>query len=275
MKPAHRSLGSLLRFLPAALPLFLAVSPLAAHDFWIEPSTLEPAPGSRVGVRLRVGENFAGDPVPRDPARVVRFATIGPGGETPIQGVPGGEPAGYAAIGPAGTYLLVFDSNRASVDLEAQKFEDYLKLEGLEKISDLRKKRGESAKPSHEVYSRKVKSLLIAGGEPGPGFDRVLGLDLELIPEKNPSTLKPGEALPVRLLFRGKPLAGALVVAHPRSKPIEGALRQRTDAEGRVRFHLPPGEVWLVKSVNMIEAPKDANADWESFWASLTFRGPK
>ncbi|HEV7672364.1 MAG TPA: DUF4198 domain-containing protein [Thermoanaerobaculia bacterium] len=257
--------------------LLLAALPVAAHDFWIEPTALTPAPGAQLGVRLRVGENFVGDPVPRDPARIERFAIVGPNGEKPVPGVRGGEPAGYATVGPAGIYQIVYDSNRASVSLEPKKFEDYLRLEGLERIIELRKKHSESDKPSREVYSRCVKALLAVGGTSGTGFDKALGLELELIAEKNPFEIEPGGDLPVRLLYRGKPLAGALVVALPHSQPETGALNARTDAQGRVRFKLPAGpagaEIWLIKAVHMIEAPKDAqDADWESFWASLVFR---
>ena len=48
-------------------------------------------------------------------------------------------------------------------------------------------------------------------------------------------------------------------------------LTARTDNDGRVRFRLPPGGMWLVKAVHMVPAPAGANADWASFWASLTF----
>jgi uncharacterized GH25 family protein len=254
----------------------MASLPSRAHDFWIEPSSLEPTPNSRVAVRLRVGEQFAGDPVPRNPERIVRFDCVGPNGQTPILGRAGGDPAGTAVVAGSGTYLLAFQSNRATVELDAEKFEQYLALEGLERISALRKERGQSRQPSREVYSRNAKSLLAVGGGADAGFDRVLGLPFELIPEKNPSAIKAGEALPLRLLFRGRPIAGVLVVAVPRSNPKNGAVGARTDAEGRVRLSLPPNDVWLVKAVHMIEAPKDApNADWESFWTSLTFRGPR
>ncbi len=261
----------------ALVLLLLAALPATPHDFWIEPTALEPAPGAQVGVRLRVGEAFVGDPVPRNPGRIERFTIIGPNGEKPVVGVAGGEPAGYASVGPAGIYQIVYDSNRASVSLEAKKFEDYLRLEGLERILDLRQKRGLGAVPSREVYSRSAKALLSVGGSSSTGFDRPVGLELELIAEKNPFEIKPGGKLPIRLLYRGQPLAGALVIAMPHSQAEAGALRARTDAQGRVRFKLPPapagGEIWLVKAVHMIEAPKDAkDADWESFWASLVFR---
>ena len=45
----------------------------------------------------------------------------------------------------------------------------------------------------------------------------------------------------------------------------------RTDAEGRARLVLPHADVWLLSVVHMIPAPAGAKADWESFWASLSF----
>jgi hypothetical protein len=38
-----------------------------------------------------------------------------------------------------------------------------------------------------------------------------------------------------------------------------------------VRFRFKHGGMWLVKAVHMVPAPKAANADWASYWASLTF----
>ncbi len=273
----HPSLQS---FRPFALGLLLTAIPAAGHDFWIEPASLAPAPGAQVAIRLRVGEHFVGDPVPRDPERIERFSIIGPNGEKPVPGVRGGEPAGFATLGPAGVYQIVYDSNRASVSLDPQKFADYLRLEGLESILDLRQKRKLSEVPSREVYSRCVKALLGVGGTAGTGFDQPVGMELELIAEKNPLETEPGEETPFRLLYRGKPLAGALVVALPHSQPDAGELKVRTDSQGRARFKLPAGpaggEIWLIKAVHMIAAPPDAkDADWESFWASLVFRAAR
>ncbi len=48
----------------------------------------------------------------------------------------------------------------------------------------------------------------------------------------------------------------------------------RTDVHGRVRLPLGGAGVWMVKAVHMIPAPPGSGADWESFWASLTFALP-
>ena len=259
------------------LLVLIACAPLAlAHDFWIEPSAFTPAPGQRVAVRLRVGEHFRGDPVPRLPERIERFAAVGPAGEEPVPGVPGGEPAGIVALGKPGLHLLVYDSDRSSVELAGEDFEKYLREEGLEAVSALRARRGQTGAPVKEVYSRCAKSLVAVGNGSGPGFDRhdrIVGLPLELVPEANPYTLKKGGELPVRLYYGGKPLAGAQVMALQKDRP-EPRLSARSDAQGRVRLRLDRPGVWLVKAVHMVPAPKAAGADWESFWASLTFEVP-
>lgn len=258
----------------AALCLSLGPSAaLRAHDFWIEPSAFAPAPGQRITVRLRVGQSFHGDPVPRDPALIERFDTVGASGALPVIGIAGREPAGYAAFAAPGLYWIVYGSTPSKVELAAPKFEEYLALEGLETISALRAKRGQSGAGVKERFSRCAKAAIRVGGG-GPGFNSVQGLTLELVPDVDPTGLKPGDELPLRLLYRGKPLAGALVVALPRDRP-DGKVSARSDAKGRVKLRLERGGDWLVKAVHMIPAPADSGVDWESFWASLTFATPK
>ena len=257
----------------AAVVLFFAAAPLLAHDFWLEPSTFRPEVGATVGLALRVGEGFRGDPVPRTPGRILRFVLVSPHRETSVEGVPGHDPAGVARISEPGLHIVGYRSNSSIVELDAEKFEQYLKEEGLETIIAARARRGESGKPSREVYSRCAKALLAAGDAGKTGHDRELGLTLELVPEKNPYTYRSGGPFPVRLRYRDKSLEGALVVALNRGAP-EKRLSARTDAEGRVSFALARPGAWLVKAVHMVPAPADSGADWESLWASLTFEVP-
>jgi uncharacterized GH25 family protein len=263
-------------YLAALITLFgaLFASGVRAHDFWIDPSSFRPSPGQRVTVRLRVGQHFRGDPVPRDPALLQRFVVVGPGGETPVPGVPGSDPAGFVTLTSPGLSTITYASGRSPVALDAAKFETYLAEEGLDTVSALRAKKGQTAAPVKEVFSRCAKAYLAVGGVGGPGYDRVLGLTLELVSEKDPTALAGSSELPVRLLYLGKPLAGALVTAFTRDKP-DAKVTARTDATGRARLRLDrPGD-WLVKAVHMIPAPAVTGADWESFWASLTFQVAK
>jgi uncharacterized GH25 family protein len=250
--------------------LLLAAS-ASAHDFWIEPSTFRPAAGSAVTASLRVGQQVHGDPVPRMPPLVERFVLRGAAGESPVIGRPGSDPAGIARINEGGLHWLGYQSNAYPVTLDGAKFESYLKDEGLERVVALRAKKGQSAVPGRERFYRCAKALLETPGAATKGvFDAPLGFTLELVPRRNPYTMKQGGELPLSLTFRGKPIAGILVVAMNKEHP-EQAVRARTDAKGRVALRLAQPGFWLVKAVHMDAAPADSGVDWESWWASLTF----
>ena len=207
--------------------------------------------------------------------KIVKFVTVSSSGaETPAGGIPGRDPAGRARIGTPGYVVAGYRSSPSYLELPPDKFEAYLKEEGLESVIEARARKGDSQKPSKEIYSRCAKAVLDAGGGGTTGFGTVLGFRLELIPDTGPKKLTPaGGALKVRLLYEGKPLAGALVFALNRDEP-EKRLSARTDGAGRVRFDLPRAGVWLVKAVHMVPAPAESGAEWESLWASLTFVVP-
>jgi uncharacterized GH25 family protein len=263
-----------LRGLWSALAFVLAAEAAAAHDFWIEPSTFRPAPGEEFTVALRVGEHFRGEPVPRDERRIKKFFLVENRGESPIPGLPGSDPAGFAKSDGPGVIAIGYRSDRSPVTLEAAKFEKYLTDEGLEAVIAERARRGESEKPGREVFSRSVKSIVVSGPR-RRDYDRTLGLDFEIVVKSDPAAWKPGGNPPMRfqVLSDGKPLAGALVKAISRDDS-EKTVTARSGRSGEVSLVLPRKGVWLVEAVRMTRAPKDVDADWESVWASVTFEIP-
>ena len=264
--------SSMFRRLGVAVVAVIALSraPLFAHDLWIEPTTFSPEPGQIVGVRLRVGQDLLGDPLPRDPALVNQFVVEDAAGRQPVYGRDGADPAGLLRVAMPGLLVIGYRSNPSAAELAADKFNQYVKEEGLDAVAALRARRNETGASAHELFSRCAKSLVLSGSPSEAQGDRLLGFTLELVAERNPYAIRAGEDLPVRLTYEERPLAGALVVAMNRLHPAE-KLAARTDNAGRVRFRLRPGGMWLVKAVHMVPAPAGANAQWVSFWASLTF----
>jgi uncharacterized GH25 family protein len=255
---------------PASPLLILAVSPLLAHDMWIEPMTFSPNPGEVVGVKLRVGQDLLGDPLPRSAALFKEFFVEDATGRKDLVGREGGNPAGFLRVAAPGLMVVGYRSNPSSVELEAEKFNQYLKEEGLDAIIALRASRNQTSAKTHELFSRCAKSLIFSGSSAETQSDRALGFTLELVAERNPYALRAGEDLPVRLTYENRPLAGALVVAMNKLNPME-KVSARTGKDGRVRLHLGPGGMWLVKAVHMTPAPAGTSAEWMSYWASLTF----
>ncbi len=261
----------------ACLLLALGLSGTSdAHDFWIEPSTYRPGLGARIDLVLRVGEGFAGEVVPRDERRLVRFdAWNAAAGLQPVLGLDGRSPAGHLRMEQAGVWVLGYRSHPNALTLEAAAFERYLVEEGLEHVVAERKARGESSKPGREIYARCAKALVVARGEQpldaaqSGGFDRLLGFPLEIVPEENPALRRPGDPLNVRVLWQDRPLAGALLGLQ--SRPPVAARQVRTDREGRAVFALSQAGPHLLHVVHMVRAPQGSDHDWESQWASLTF----
>jgi len=257
------------RLLIVAFVIACCAAPLAAHDVWIEPSRFTPGLGELVGIRLRVGQDFLGDPLPRDAALVEHFVVEDAEGRRPVVGRHGADPAGIVRVASPGMLVVGYRSRPSAVEQTGDKFHQYLEEEGLDSILALRARRGDTG-AVREMFSRCAKSLLASGPVDRTQGDRPLGFTLELVAERNPFAMAPGQELPVRLTYENRPLAGTLVVAINRSRPSE-KLTARSDRDGRVRFRLPRGGAWLIKAVHMIEAPAGTDADWVSYWASLTF----
>jgi len=258
-----------LRVLAIATLVFSA-APLSAHDMWIEPTTFSPATGNIVGVRLRVGQDLLGDPLGYDPALVDQFVFEDAAGRQPVVGRAGADPAGLLRVAAPGLLVIGYRSNPSAVELTPEKFNQYLKEEGLDAVAALRATRHETGVKARELFSRCAKSLVRSGPASSAQGDRALGFTLELVAERNPYAIAPGQDLPIRLTYENRPLAGALVVAINRLNPTE-KVTARTDHDGRVHFTLRQSGLWLVKAVHMVAAPAGANADWQSYWASLTF----
>jgi len=246
---------------------------LFAHDMWIDPTTFSPESGQIVGVRLRVGQDLVGDPIPRAAELINQFIVEDAGGRKPLVGREGADPAGVLRVAMPGLQVVGYSSKPSAVELTSETFNQYLKEEGLDSVAALRARRNQTGAKAREMFSRCAKSLIWSGSPGERQGDRLLGFTLELVAEQNPYTLGAGRSLPVRLIYQNRPLAGALVVAMNRHNPSE-KLSARTDRDGRVEFRLHSSGMWLVKAVHMVPAAAGGSAEWESFWASLTFELP-
>jgi len=243
---------------------------LSAHDFWIEPTGFMADLGRIVGVKLRVGQDFHGDPVPRSDELIGDFVVVDASGRRQVIGRDGSDPAGLLRVTSPGLMVIGYRSRPSPVTLPADKFTAYLTEEGLETVIDARARGQASQRDGREIFSRAAKSLVRSGAMAADSGDRALGFPIELVAERNPYQMRAGESLPVRLTYRNAPLAGALVMAFNQRYPYLKK-RVRSDQNGRATFTIDEPGPWLVKAVHMVPAPAGSNADWESFCASLTF----
>lgn len=256
------------RFILAAVAALASLA--TAHQFWIQPSRFNLQKGEAVGVRLLVGDGFPGEVRPRDPTKLDEFVILNTTSRKDIRGVDGEDPAGWARVEQDGTHVLGYRSKGTLLELGAEKFEEYLILEGLDQVVEARREAGETSKPARESYSRAAKCLVNVGGVRDDGFRKSLGYPVEITPLTDPCFASSESPIVFEVVSDGKPMAGAAVFAFT-SEDINYKLGGKTDQEGKVTFTFDRPGIWMISTIQMKRAPEGSGTDWQSVWASLTF----
>ena len=119
-----------------------------------------------------------------------------------------------------------------------------------------------------EIYTKHAKTFVSVGEH---GNDRSwaepVGMTLEIVPEKDPTKLRPGDEFPVRVLKNGMPLSSfSLGIVHEGNS--HGEVR-KTDAEGRITFRITRSGRWLLRGTELRQSARPG-VDWESDFTTLT-----
>lgn len=267
-----------LRLTCASMILCAAASPLAAHDFWMQPTRFQLAAGDAVEANFLVGHGQFRERWQNND-RIVQLKDFFAGGSSDLR--PSLRNAGgadlVARIAPNGLHVLGMQSDPAYSTLPAVRFNDYAKVEGLTLINAFRKQRGLENKDGRERYSRRAKSLVQVG--PVAAGDlrlatRPIGLKLEIVPERNPYALDASRRLPVHVLYKGRKLAGATVKLTNLANDAVPVATALTDRQGRVSFRVPATGNWLINVVWGEPISGDSKVDFDTTFSSLTFGYP-
>lgn len=246
---------------------------LLAHDSYLMPAKFVVEPGKPLLVSIHNGDSFPASEHPTDPRRIAKIQLSDGSAVTDLQ-TTGRATHGFIKITRTGSHYLHAALHPRPLEMPAAKFEAYLREEGLDHIIAARKQSGQTASAGREVYTKYAKAYLVCGA-PDQAFSAVLGHTIEVVPEVDPVSLSKGGVLPVRVLFRGKPLPNAQVQnAWATAANGAHAIVGRTDADGRISVPIHAEGKWRLHVIHM-EASKDsAVGDWQSFWASFTFEVP-
>lgn len=177
-----------------------------------------------------------------------------------------------------GAYVLVLETDdQAHSRLPATRFNEYLKVEGLTPALEQRQRAHRMDADGSERYSRRAKSI-VQVGSPLAGSQahviKPLGLQLEIVPELSPYAEPRSAIFPVRVIYEGRPLAGALVkltnLEHD-AAPLE---MQLTDDAGQATFTMPKSGAWLLNVIWTKPLLNSPEADFETIFSSLSFGFP-
>ncbi|WP_310542650.1 DUF4198 domain-containing protein [Phenylobacterium sp.] len=275
MNTAIRSLGA------GVLLAATLTAGASAHDFWVQPAQFWLPSNGAVLTSLQVGHGPSRERWGADVNRVTSFYSLGPAGRTDrlAELRAGGMDRDHQVrfAGP-GVHVLVLQTNHAQSELPGPRFTSYLKEEGLTPAINLRAQRKITDQPGREVYTRRAKALVQVGA-PSARLDalatRPVGLSLEIVPEVNPYAPTVGTNLPVRILYEGRPLAGALVKLNNLDFDGQPVAEIRSDSAGRAVFNVPRTGSWQLNVIWTKPLKDTAKADFDTTFSSLTFGFPR
>lgn len=210
-----------------------------AHDVWVIPD------GSKQ-VQLVFGH--PGDLESYDPGRVVSTIAIDRRGQRL-------EPAttirdGCLRITPTADTILI--SVHYDHGVWTEDAEDNLVNQPRQAVP------GHLSSVHEQMYSKSLLGWSAAAGRP-------VGTIFEIVPLANPFALKPGDELPVQVLYDGAPLAGAEL-------EMLGVFDLFfTNREGKVSLPVPDEDFQYLLVYHRVKLGDDADADEIKMSANLTF----
>jgi uncharacterized GH25 family protein len=200
------------------LYLFLAFILLCSHDLYIKMETYFLEPNQEATLSLYNGtfeksENI----ITRD--RMLDASIIAQGKRTAIDADNWIDQDSTITqltfkTGESGTYVAGVSTKARNIELTAEKFNSYLKHDGVFDMLELRTKEGLLDQDALENYQKHVKAIYQVGDVKSDDWNADLGYPIEFIPQANPYDKYTGETLDVVLLHEGKPLANQLVFAN-------------------------------------------------------------
>ena len=262
-----------LAFLTVAISVFSVLN-ASAHEYWIETTATDYAPGDAISADIRVGEMMRGSALPYSDQRVRLVAGQTPESPLAVATRLGDRPA--ITVSDTTDGLHVFGLETSATTLKYQKFDkfsSFVRSHGQDFAIARHRERNLPDTGFREAYFRFSKSLAKVGD--GSGADWQFGFPLELTALDNPYTTD--GPIRVQLTFQRTPLANHHIDIFHRPFGETGDADKtvaQSDADGVITIDLQPGR-YLINAVKL-EEPGERMAEqldvvWVSLWASTTF----
>ena len=259
----------------AGLKFFLAaavaVTVTQAQEAWLQPERFAATPGATLALHLTGGDGSAGAETAIKPERVARTVARLGGAELPWGAAPANERTlRYPVTVPRpGVGVLGVELTPRVLEREPAKIEAYLRA--IHAGDEWRESWAAEPEPRRWRESGVTHAkTFVRVGEPAAAeraWAEPLGLALEIVPERDPTTLRVGDALPVRVLRGGRPLAG-FALGYVSSDETREHVAV-TDAEGRATAMLDVRGTWLVYGTDLRRAAGAIDREWDSDFTTM------
>jgi nickel transport protein len=233
-------------FLSALVIMSWAVTPLLAHEGWLEQRNGE--------LMFYYGHGDKIDPYKPEYLKAAQ-AFDAKGGAAAAEIVKHEKHSSVATKGEPAIVTAIFDNGYWVKTTDGWKNIGKREAQGKYQVllSDL---------------SRKYAKIML---RPCEIYAKPLGLFLEIVPEKDPSACRPGDDFPIRVLLQGKPLEALPISVGTADHSQSTDALPRTDKDGRVTVKLEKPGLQLIATEHTMPNPGDPDADNLVACSSLTF----
>jgi uncharacterized GH25 family protein len=264
----------------ATIGLVAIAEQVSAHEMFLKPQDFVLDANSDQVVRLINGTfDKSENSIKRERMANVSIVANGQTANPPAESWYDDENSSYLKFraGDEGTYVIGVSTRPNMITMTPEDFKAYLAHEGvLDTLAEFEK--SNTLTEVRERYSKHVRSIVQVGSKRTSDYEASLRYPVEIVLDQNPYELKFGSEVSFRVLFRGKPVSNQLARAsyegfhgHDASGGHINSYALRTDADGRARFLLSNKAVWYIALIHM-EKIDDPEADYESNWATITFK---
>jgi uncharacterized GH25 family protein len=250
-------------FLGTALTLSVFCLHASAHDMWLNMRHYTFEADNPVYMTIGYGHFFSGPGGEFMPQEYLdKLYIIGSDGrESKIKPNNQVEYQSEKPVERAGTYLVVASKKGGFFTKTTKGYKRGRSKKGLKNVISCN-------------YSEKyAKAIVNIGNGSGNVFSKTLGHKLEVVPLKDPSKLREGDYMPVKILFEGKPLGTFVHATYAgfSSEKNTFAYATKSDKKGIAKIKILKSGVWLLIVKHEISYPDPKECDKISCSSALTF----
>ena len=231
-------------FLPLVGLLLLGLQPALGHVVWLQPKD-----GS---LKVMFGHGEKCDPY--KPKYVEEFKGLDCNGKAvPVEAIKTKDSVSFALKEKPAIVIALWDSGYGLITTDGWKKMTKREAKGKYKIVEALKN------------LRYCKALLA----PCDNFSKPVGEPFEIVPEKNPFSLKPGDALSVQVLLKGKPVEGAEMSTYDSDPYLKD--KPKTDKDGKASILIDRNGFHMIHAQFKTPLKNDPDADILRYSSSLSF----
>lgn len=223
-----------------------------AQELWLRPDKYFYEPGEQAVIEIQRGEEFIGSPLPLEKTDIRLLENWNAhGSQNLLAGYERNEKAVFTSKLNNEGYQFIFLKTTQPYSVEAESFNEYLKQYGHDRYYEDRERKGNLDKDVRIALTHNIQLTLRSGTANAKGWNKPRKLPVEVIPDKNPQTLRRGDRIHFTVLENGEPAFGVRVKIWNRWDNRTTIQNIYTEKDGTVSTTISnPGD-WMVTVVKL------------------------